>query len=279
MSGSSLPGMAKPDLNDITYDAFLANDRTLADPQVVDVGKNADVRLRVINGASSTNFWVDLGALSGTLLAVDGNPVMALQASQFPLAIAQRCDILVRVAEQAVPVLARGEGRTLQTGVILCPPGATVAKIANDGKEAAPAVSLMQEMQIRPTEPLPVRPVDNSVPVDLTGTMTGYVWGMQAHGLGGAPVTIKRGQRVELVMRNTTMMAHPMHLHGHNFQVTEINGQQLSGAVRDTVLVTPRAMVKVVFDADNPGLWAYHCHNLYHMEAGMFTTVVYEGFS
>src|SRR5262249_18141867 len=132
MSGSSLPGM-KPDLNDITYDAFLANDRTLADPQVVDVGKNADVRLRVINGASSTNFWVDLGALSGTLLSVDGNPVMALQASQFPLAIAQRCDILVRVAEQAVPVLARGEGRTLQSGVILRPPGATVAKIANDG--------------------------------------------------------------------------------------------------------------------------------------------------
>jgi FtsP/CotA-like multicopper oxidase with cupredoxin domain len=37
--------------------------------------------------------------------------------------------------------------------------------------------------------------------------------------------------------------------------------------------------VKVVFDADNPGLWAYHCHNLYHMEAGMFSTVVYEGFS
>ena len=117
------------------------------------------------------------------------------------------------------------------------------------------------------------------MPVDLTGTMASYVWGMQVHGMGGAPVTIKRGERVELVMRNTTMMAHPMHLHGHNFQVSEINGQSSPGAVRDTVLVTPMATVKVVFDADNPGLWAYHCHNLYHMEAGMFTTVVYEGFS
>jgi FtsP/CotA-like multicopper oxidase with cupredoxin domain len=117
------------------------------------------------------------------------------------------------------------------------------------------------------------------VPVDLTGTMMGYVWGMQVHGMGGAPVTIKRGERVELVMRNTTMMAHPMHLHGHNFQVSEINGQRFPGAVRDTLLVPPMATVKVVFDADNPGLWAYHCHNLYHMEAGMFTTVVYEGFS
>jgi FtsP/CotA-like multicopper oxidase with cupredoxin domain len=49
--------------------------------------------------------------------------------------------------------------------------------------------------------------------------------------------------------------------------------------VRDTVLVPPRTTVKVAFDADNPGLWAYHCHNLYHLAAGMFTTVVYEGFS
>jgi FtsP/CotA-like multicopper oxidase with cupredoxin domain len=282
MPGSSMPGMAmsKADLNDITYDAFLANDRTLADPQVIDVAANADVRLRIINGASSTNFMIDLGALRGTLLAVDGNPVAPLQAREFPLAIASRADILLRVpAGSAVPVLARGEGRILQTGVILRPPGAVVTRISSDGMDAASAVGLDQELQLRASEPLPVRAVDRSVPVDLTGTMASYVWGMQVHGMGGAPITIKRGERVELVMRNTTMMAHPMHLHGHNFQVTEINGQKFSGAVRDTALVTPMATVKVVFDADNPGLWAYHCHNLYHMEAGMFTTVVYEGFS
>jgi len=279
LSGGMM-NMSKPDLNDIAYDAFLANDRTLADPQVIDVGKNAEVRLRIINGASSTNFMIDLGAIRATLVSVDGNPVAPLPVRQLPLGIAQRADVLVRVpADQAVPVLARGEGRTLQTGIILRPAGAAVTRIANEAKEAAPAVGLEQEMQLRAAEPLPARPVDRSVPVELTGTMAGYVWGMQVHGMGGAPVTVKRGERVELVMRNATMMAHPMHLHGHNFQVTEINGQRLEGAVRDSVLVTPMATVKVVFDADNPGLWAYHCHNLYHMEAGMFTTVVYEGFS
>ena len=179
----------------------------------------------------------------------------------------------------AVPVLARGEGRTLQTGVILRTPGAAVTKVSSDGADSASAVGLDQELQLRAGQPLPVRPVDRSVPVDLTGTMASYVWGMQVHGMGGAPVTVKRGERVELVMRNTTMMSHPMHLHGHNLQVSEINGQKLAGAVRDTVLVTPMATVKVVFDADNPGLWAFHCHNLYHMEAGMFTTMVYRGFT
>jgi FtsP/CotA-like multicopper oxidase with cupredoxin domain len=224
---------------------------------------------------------IDLGALAGTLLTVDGNPVAPLQARMVPLAIAQRADILLRMPADgsAVPILARGEGRMLQTGVILRPPGAAITRIASDGMMAAPAVGLEQEMQLRAGEPLPARPVDRSVPVDLTGTMAGYVWGMQVHGMAGAPVTVKRGERVELAMRNTTMMAHPMHLHGHNFQVTEINGQKFPGAVRDSVLVPPMTTVKVVFDADNPGLWAYHCHNLYHMEAGMFTTVVYEGFT
>jgi FtsP/CotA-like multicopper oxidase with cupredoxin domain len=278
MQHGSMSMSGTMDLNDITYDAFLANDRTLADPQVVDVERNAEVRLRVINAAASTNFTIDLGALAGMLVAVDGNPIVPLPVRQVPLGIAQRADILVRVADTA-PVLARCEGRTLQTGVVLRPTGSAVAKLTNENAEAGPVVGLAQEMQLRAREPLADRPVDRSVPVDLVGSMASYRWGMTINHLAGAPVTVKRGERVELAMRNTTMMAHPMHLHGHNFQVTEIDGKAIRGAVRDSVLVPSMVTVKVVFDADNPGLWAYHCHNLYHMEAGMFATAVYEGFS
>jgi FtsP/CotA-like multicopper oxidase with cupredoxin domain len=278
MSGMNMSGGAM-DLNDVTYDAFLANDRTLADPQVFDVDKGAEVRLRLINAAASTNFLIDLGAIEGTVVTVDGNPVAPLKVRQFPLAIAQRVDIVVRLPEdgKSVPVLARGEGRPLQTGVVLRPPGAALAKVMEMAAMTAPPITLMDEIKLSAAQPYANRPVDRSVPVDLTGTMAGYVWGMEVHGMGGAPVTVAKGERVELVMRNTTMMSHPMHLHGHSFQVTEINGQSFAGAVRDTVLVPPRTTVKVVFDADNPGLWAYHCHNLYHMAAGMFTTLVYEG--
>ena len=74
---------------------------------------------------------------------------------------------------------------------------------------------------------------------------------------------------------NHSMMAHPMHLHCHHFQVVELNGKRLSGALRDTVLVPPMATVTVAFDADNPGRWLYHCHNLYHMMSGMMSEVVY----
>ena len=61
------------------------------------------------------------------------------------------------------------------------------------------------------------------------------------------------------------------------FLVVAIDGQRFLGAVRDTVLVLPMKSVTVAFDADNPGHWAFHCHNLYHMGAGMMTTVQYEG--
>jgi FtsP/CotA-like multicopper oxidase with cupredoxin domain len=281
MDAKSGMDMSKPDLNDVVYDAYLANDRTLADPELIDVERNGEVRLRIINAGASTNFTIDLGAVEGTLVAVDGNPIVPLKARQFPLAVAQRADIVLRMPADgsAVPVLARGEGPPLQTGIVLRPPGAAVAKILSEGSEAAPVVGLGQELLLRASQPLPARPVDRSVPVDLTGTMTGYIWGMPVHGQGGAPVKVARGERVELVMRNVTMMAHPMHLHGHSFQVSEINGQRISGATRDSILVPPKTTVKVIFDANNPGLWAFHCHNLFHMEAGMFTTVVYDGFS
>ena len=280
MLGASMAA-GRRDLNDVTYDAFLANDRTLADPQIFDVDKGAEVRLRLINGAASTNFMIDLGPLEGTVVTVDGNPVEPLTVRDFPLAVAQRVDIILRVPDdaKAVPVLARGEGRALQTGVILRPPRAAVAKVIDLAVRAAPPLTLIDELKLRALAPLSTRPVGNSIPVELTGDMLGYVWAMPVHGQSGEPAKVAKGERVELVMRNVSMMSHPMHLHGHSFQVTEINGRAFSGAMRDTVLVTPGTTVKVAFDADNPGLWAYHCHNLYHLAAGMFTTVVYESFS
>jgi FtsP/CotA-like multicopper oxidase with cupredoxin domain len=67
-----------------------------------------------------------------------------------------------------------------------------------------------------------------------------------------------------------------MHLHGHSFQVIEIDGTPLNGALRDTILVPPRTSVTVAFDANNPGIWYLHCHILWHLAAGMATLVHYE---
>jgi FtsP/CotA-like multicopper oxidase with cupredoxin domain len=100
-SSMAMPGKpgasAAPDLNDVTYDAFLANERTLADPELVKVEPGGRVLLRVINGSAMSNFHLDLGALSGELIAVDGFRVKPMNARRFPLAVAQRLDIRLAV--------------------------------------------------------------------------------------------------------------------------------------------------------------------------------------
>jgi FtsP/CotA-like multicopper oxidase with cupredoxin domain len=112
--------------------------------------------------------------------------------------------------------------------------------------------------------------------VILAGAMTPYAWSMNGeYWPNVTPLMIAPGQRVAIEMLNRTMMAHPVHLHGHAFQVVAINGAPLAGAVRDTVLVPPMGNVTIAFDADNPGHWAFHCHNLYHMTTGMMTEVRY----
>lgn len=101
--------------------------------------------------------------------------------------------------------------------------------------------------------------------------MLGYKWSL---GLND-PILADIGDRVEIKMTNMSMMAHPMHLHGHHFQVVAIDGDRVAGAIRDTVLIPPMRSVTIAVDANNAGQWAFHCHHLYHMATGMMSTFGY----
>jgi FtsP/CotA-like multicopper oxidase with cupredoxin domain len=272
-------GAAKPDLNDVKYDAFLANDRTLGDPEVVKVEPGGRVLLRAINSSSMSAFHVDLGELDGELIAVDGFEVAPLAGKRFPIAVAQRLDIRLAIPPGAAtyPILAVLEGENKQTGIVLRAGNASIARISDTVDMASPALTLDLERRLRAVVPLKPRKTDRRHTLNLTGNMGGYSWSINdvVWTKETPPLAVAQGERVELLFVNQTPMPHPMHLHGHEFQVVEINDQRFSGAVRDTVLVPPGHRVLVAFDANNPGLWAMHCHLLYHMDAGMFTTVRY----
>jgi FtsP/CotA-like multicopper oxidase with cupredoxin domain len=274
-------GDAPPHLNDVEFDAYLANDRTLADPEIVRVEAGGRVRLRIINGAAATNFWLDLGALSGELIAVDGHPVMPVGGNRFPLGIAQRVDVRLRLpADGAYPILAVREGDTPRTGIVLATAGTEIARIPDRAKIPAGVVDPALEQQLRAVgDPLGKsegRPLRSHL-LELTGSMTGFVWGFNGRRFGDAtPLAVRQSERVEVTLVNRTDMSHPVHLHGHPFQVVAIDGVARNGALRDTVLVPIGGTVTIAFNADNPGHWALHCHNLYHMAAGMMTSVKYE---
>lgn len=279
MSHGGMSGMAM-DLNDIEYDAYLANDRTLQDPEVHRVERGGIVRLRLINGATATAFWIDLGELAGEAIAVDGNALTPVAGRQFPLGMGQRIDIRIKLpnSEGAWPILALREGAVQRTGFVLATKAAAVGVIDGTGAQAAAALDLTFESQLRALKPLGEKPADQQSMMHLAGNMASYVWTINGRSFDQhQPLEVKHGQRVEVTFMNMSMMAHPMHLHGHHFQIVAIDGQRMSGAVRDVIWILPMRSVTVAFDTANPGEWAFHCHHLYHMARGMMTTMKYVG--
>ena len=104
--------------------------------------------------------------------------------------------------------------------------------------------------------------------------MAKYDWGVNGdlyddmNPLRGAGI-VRAGERVRLRVVNETTMWHPFHLHGHTYQ------HRSGGPRKDTSVVLPKSTLTVEFDADNPGRWLAHCHNVYHGESGMMTVIGY----
>lgn len=273
--------MTLPDLNDVKYDAFLTNYHTLINPEIVPVKPGDVVRLRVIAGSAMTNFFISTGPLQGQVIAVDGQGIKPIKANQFQLAVGQRLDILVKIPaiEGAYPILAQGEGTTMQTGLILATNQAKIIPQTEQADAMAGALNYEQEFKLKALSPLTPKPPGQTLVVNLEGDMMKYTWTINNQAWPKIkPLQVIENKRIEMIFNNKTTMAHPMHLHGHVFEVTEIDGQPIqNGAMRDTVLVLPNSTVKVQFDTDNPGNWMMHCHMLYHQERGMMTLVSYKG--
>jgi FtsP/CotA-like multicopper oxidase with cupredoxin domain len=274
----SMPGMVMG--ADIMYDAMLANDRTLDDPEILRIEKGATVRLRIINGCAATNMWIDLGELHGSLIAVDGNTILPFKTSRFPIAIAQRADIRLELpaGSGSWPILFQSEGDSLRSGIIIQAGDGQIAKVSDRG-ETGESLDLLIEAQLSSVALIQKEPVTHSEVLTLTGDEKTYVWGFngQSRMMHDVLFNVRAGERVEVAMQNTTMMAHPMHLHGHYFKVVQVGDKRIDGAVRDTILIPAGERVAIQFDADNPGSWAFHCHHLYHMNSGMMAAMGYVG--
>lgn len=116
---------------------------------------------------------------------------------------------------------------------------------------------------------VPTRRID----IHLTGNMERFMWSMDGEKLSENPEPYRfaRNERVRLRLINDTMMTHPMHLHGHFFEI--VNGNPGHQPMKHTVRVLPGSFIDLDLTADAPGDWAFHCHLLYHMHAGMMRMV------
>jgi CopA family copper-resistance protein len=121
--------------------------------------------------------------------------------------------------------------------------------------------------------PIDTRDPSRDIELHLTGHMERYVWSFDGRKFSDAtPLRFEHGERLRIVLVNDTMMTHPIHLHGMWSELTAADGAFL--ARKHTVAVRPGQRLSYLVTADALGHWAYHCHLLYHMEAGMFREVV-----
>jgi FtsP/CotA-like multicopper oxidase with cupredoxin domain len=117
------------------------------------------------------------------------------------------------------------------------------------------------------------RPPTREIELHLTGNMERYIWGFNGKKFSDAePIELTLGERVRFVLINDTMMEHPIHLHGLWSELE--NGHGEFNPYKHTVIVKPAERLSYLVTADTPGRWAYHCHFMFHMDAGMFHAVV-----
>ena len=123
--------------------------------------------------------------------------------------------------------------------------------------------------------PNPIRPPDREMQIHLTGNMERYMWsfdGRKFSAVTDDPIRFGFDERVRVTLVNDTMMAHPIHLHGHFFEL--VNGAgEANQPLKHTMIVQPGSKATFDLTANEPGDWAFHCHLLYHMHAGMMQVV------
>ncbi|WP_432073851.1 multicopper oxidase family protein [Streptomyces wuyuanensis] len=259
---------------DVDYPYYLVNGRTSADPSQFRARPGERIRLRIINAAAETPFRVALGGHRLTITHSDGFPVQHHKVDSLLLGMAERYDALVTVKGGVFPFTALAEGKrgagmaVLRAGTAAAPePSARPAELYRN--------VLVSARRLRPHESVALerRRPDRQLKITLTGGMENFDWGIDHRPYSPDRIhTIERGERVRLVVVNATDMWHPVHLHGHTYGLAGVDSL---GARKDTSVVLPHRKLVCDVDADNPGLWMLHCHNVYHSESGMMTTLGY----
>ena len=241
------------------------------------------MRLRLINPAGETTFRFAVGGHKLSITHSDGQPVEPVEVDVVRIGPGERYDVIVEANNPGVwQVAAAPEGKNGLARAIL--------RYEESSQSSPPPTnSRPQELSGRPLLRRPAhykrrdlpcgwsfRGPDRTLDLTLSGGMGNYVWTIGGQAYPDAdPIEVSKGEWVRFHLTNQSMMAHPMHLHGHFFQLQNGTGR---GPFKDTVLVEPH-MGEATFDfvTDNPGDWFFHCHIIYHMESGMARVVSYGG--
>jgi FtsP/CotA-like multicopper oxidase with cupredoxin domain len=277
MEQMGMPSADQPlgsDTGDVAYPAHLINGRPPADPAVLTGRPGRRIRLRLINAASDTAYRFAVGGHRLTITHTDGFPVNPRQVDTLIIGMGERYDVLVTAGDGTFPVVAVPEGKKDQAAfAVLRTAAGTTQRPDARPEELDRQLLSYTELTAATGVELGAEQPDRQLKMLLTMADGGRRWLVNGKAYGEhEPLTVDAGERVRILIDNQSMMFHPMHLHGHTFALSTPDGR---GIRKDTVNVLPMQQLAVDLDTDNPGQWLAHCHNTYHAELGMATTMSY----
>lgn len=275
--GHSMAGMKMGDSSnqfagDVAYPLHVINGRGPMERDTVQAKEGQRIRLRIINAGSDTayRFAVDQHRL--TVTHADGFAVEPVDVDTIMLGMGERYDVVVTAKSGAFTISAVPEGKNDPAAeAVLRTAGSLDTSPAIGIRPAALTGRLLKYSDLRPIESLrlPPRTDTRTITTQLSSSTKKYEWGFDGRTYANTkPVDIQQGERLRIKFVNATMMFHPIHLHGHTFNV-------VGSTRKDTVSIAPMQTVAIDIEADNPGQWMIHCHNTYHLETGMATVLSY----
>lgn len=286
MSGMNMNGsnmMMKDNMS--MYNLYTINGKSGDLVRPLKVKKGDKVRLRFIN-AGYLPHNIDIHGHAIKIIATDGQPVHDPQPVKnhvISIAPGERYDV-VFTADNPGKWYIEDHGSAKGTKgmkAIIDYAGSGKMKDQSNAKASLPSINLANYgSKTKPEFTLNQK-------YDVTYTMNlnvGMDRNKMVYTINGKtypntkPIDVKKGDRVKIKLVNRDMMNdHPIHLHGHTFQVLSKNGKLLKGSpiYKDTLNLKPGEKYDIAFLADNPGIWMLHCHELHHASAGMVTEVRY----
>ena len=257
------------EVNSLTYSI---NDKSLGAGESLRVKEGQRVLFRILNASAIENRRLAFPGHKFKVIALDGNPVptQAVVETLF-LGAGERIDALVEMNNPGVWILGGTEDQIRSAGM------GVIVEYANQHKQPlwhAPS-TLRWDYTVfgAPASAVPTKEPDHTIDM-VFEKIPGGSGKFNTWLINGKPYphenefVLNKGQRYRLVFRNRTDDAHPMHLHRHSLELTEINLKKTSGIRKDTVVVPFYGRAAVDFTADQPGLTLFHCHIQNHMDFG-----------
>jgi FtsP/CotA-like multicopper oxidase with cupredoxin domain len=257
------------------YDAYAVNGRSWPAGPALEVRRGERVRLRLCNPSSASIYDLALAGHRLTVTHTDGRPVRPLAVDVVRLSPGERLDVEFTADNPGRWLLMANDRGWGESGLRVEVAYRGVQRARPEPPAFRRDMRLARYQDLQAAEPAP--PAGEPGPSYrqvLSGGMHSPWWTINGRVWPEAEVLrAPRGRRVRLGYLNRSHAPHPMHLHGHFFRLVNPRLRPERWLQMDTVLVEPMQRVEIEFLADNPGRWFHHCHNLYHLMAGMANEV------